>query len=338
VSEEPPAATASSSDDRRVPTYRGDLQADGLGRTLMHEHLFVRDPELEWTLGDMGWDRATAIERAVTGLTDLHASGISTVVDMTVIGLGRDVRLVAQVAQRVPVHIVAATGCYTADALPLYFQHRGPDRLLGGPEPLVELFIREIDTGIAGTAVRAGIIKVRSGEAGLVGDVGRVWTAAAVAHQETGVAVSTHADPARHDGLEQQAFLERHGVSAARIIIGHAGDTSDVEHLRAIMDRGSTIGLDRFGMEHVTSDAARIETLTTLLGLGYADRMVLSQDAAFFSHVTPPDWRARHTPTWDIHHLERRILPQLRQRGVSEAELDLLLVANPRRLLARGRA
>ena len=99
------------------------------------------------------------------------------------------------------------------------------------------------------------------------------------------------------------------------------------------MDNGSTIGMDRFGMEHTLSDERRIDTVVTLADLGYADRIVLSQDAALFSHVTPPSWRAANAPSWTMDHLPRRILPVLRQRGVSDDDLDRMLVANPRRLL-----
>ena len=83
------------------------------------------------------------------------------------------------------------------------------------------------------------------------------------------------------------------------------------------MDNGSTIGMDRFGMEHTLSDERRIDTVVALADLGYADRMILSHDAAFFSHVTPPSWRAANAPSWTMDHLSRRILPVLRQRGVS---------------------
>ena len=153
----PREADGSPSD---IQTYRGPVEAGSLGMTLMHEHIFVRDPEVERDNAGLGWDAADAVERAVAGLTELHRLGVGTVVDLTVMGLGRDVGLVGAVAERVPVNLVAATGCYSAEALPLYYRHRGPGRLLGGPDPLIELFLRDITEGIAGTQVRAGIVKV----------------------------------------------------------------------------------------------------------------------------------------------------------------------------------
>lgn len=317
----------------QVQTYRGPTEPGGLGVTLLHEHVFVRDPELERNLPGGEWDEGEAIGRAIRELTALHALGIRTIVDLTVPGLGRDVRAVAAVAKQVPLHIVAATGWYTRSSLPLYFQLRGPGRPLGGPDELAELFVHDIQVGIAGSAVRAGMLKVVTDEEGVTDDIARIMRAAAVAHAATGVTITTHSNPGRRTGLDQQRFLRSCGVPLDRVIIGHSGDTDDLDYLRALMDEGSTIGMDRFGMEHVLPDDRRVRTVLELLRLGYADRMILSHDAAVFSHVTPPSWRARNAPRWSMESIPRRILPLLREGGASGAEIDQMLVANPRRLL-----
>lgn len=320
-----------------VDTFRGPLDSAGLGVTLMHEHVFVRNPELEVNMPDGEWDRAAAIETAVDGLTALYERGIRTVVDLTVPGLGRDARLVAEVAERVPVNIVAATGWYTPDVLPLYFRFHGPGRSIDRTDPLIDLFVRDIRHGIAGGEVRAAVLKVMTGIEGVTPDAARIMSAAAVAHRETGVTITTHSDPASRNGLEQQAFLVEKGVAAERIVIGHCGDSEDLDYLRALMDNGSTIGMDRFGMEHVLPDARRVRTVAALLELGYVHRMVLSQDAAFYSHITPPSWRARAAPNWRMDTISRRILPMLREAGVSSDEITQMMVGNPRRLLEKHR-
>lgn len=316
-----------------VDTFRGSVDPDRLGATLIHEHIFVRNPELELNLPDREWDPATAVEAAVEGLTDLYERGIRTVVDLTVPGLGRDVQLVARVAERVPVNLVASTGWYTSNVLPLYFRHHGPDRMIDRVDPLIDLFVRDIREGIAGGKVRAGMLKVVTDEQGLTEDVTRVMSAAAVAHQETGVTITTHSHPASRNGLAQQAFLNERGVVPERIIIGHSGDCEDLDYLRELMDKGSTIGMDRFGMEHVLSDELRVRTVVALLDLGYADRMVLSHDAAFYSHVTPPSWRSRSAPKWRMDTISERIIPMLRDAGVSSDDIAQMMVVNPRRLL-----
>lgn len=319
-----------------IETFRGPVDSDRLGPTLLHEHVFVRNPELEVNLPDDEWDAEQAVATAVRGFKDLHELAIDTVVDLTVPGLGRDVRLVAQVAERVPVNLIAATGWYTSNVLPTYFRFHGPGLTIDRADPLVSLFVRDITEGIGGGDVRAGMIKVVTDKEGLTPDVERVMSAAAIAHRETGVSITTHSHPPSRNGLDQQAFLGERGVPADRIIIGHSGDTTDLDYLRELMDRGSTIGMDRFGMEHVLSDEERVRTVVSLLELGYGDRMVLSHDAAFYSHITPPSWRATSAPHWKMDTISRRILPMLRAAGVSSDELAQLLVANPRRLLERS--
>jgi phosphotriesterase-related protein len=217
--------------------------------------------------------------------------------------------------------------------LPLYVQIRGPGRPIDGPDELAELFIRDIEAGIAGTTIRAAMIKVVTTAAGMTDDVAWIMGAAAEAHRATGVPITTHSDPASRNGLDQQRFLRARGVPLERVVIGHSGDTEDLDYLRTLMDEGSTIGMDRFGMEHVLPDAKRVQAVLTLLRLGYADRMVLSHDAAIFSHVTPPSWRAREAPGWHMETIPRRIVPLLQEGGATDAELDQMLVVNPRRLL-----
>lgn len=318
-----------------VQTYLGAIDSADLGLTLIHEHLFVRNFELERNYPDPEWGEREALESAVRALAALHDLGVRTIVDLTVPGLGRDVDLIAALARRVPVHLIASTGYYTSDVLPVFFQFHGPGRVVDRADPLVDFFVRDIEEGIAGSGVRAAMLKVMTDRAGFTDDVLRVMDAAAIAHARTGVTITTHSHPGSRNGLRQQMLLRERGVPSERVIIGHSGDTDDLGYLMELMDNGSTIGMDRFGMEHVLPDAARVDTVLALLRRGYADRLVLSHDAAFFSHVTPPSWRSREAPNWHMENLPRRVIPMLREGGASEADLEQMLVSNPRRLLER---
>lgn len=320
-----------------VQTFLGPVPAAELGSTLIHEHVFVGHPELDANFPHPEWDEARLIEEAVAGLDRLWELGVRTVVDLTVLGLGRDVRRVLKVARRTRVNLVAATGYYTADVLPAFFSTHGPGRLVGGPDPLEEYFLRDIQEGIAGTAVRAAVLKVVTDRPGITEDVRRVMTAAAAAHRATGVPVMTHTHAPSENGRDQLRFFTDHGVPAERLVIGHCGDSEDLDYLRELMDAGATIGMDRFGMEHVLPDERRTATVLALLREGYADRMVLSHDAAFFSRVTPPSWRAVHTPHWHMENLHTRILPRLLQQGATREDLVQMLVRNPARLLEPAR-
>ena len=317
-----------------VQTFRGPVPAEGLGTTLIHEHVFVGHPELDLNLPHPEWNEDDAVETAVAGLERLWALGVRTVVDLTVPGLGRDVARVARVAERARVQLVASTGYYTPDVLPAYFHTHGPGRLVGGPDPLLELFLRDITEGIAGTAVRAGMLKVVTDEPGLTPDVRRVMEAAATAQRRTGVPITTHTHAPSRNGRDQLRFFLDRGVTADRLVIGHCGDSQDLDYLRELMDAGATIGMDRFGMEHVLPDDARVATVLSLLEGGYADRMVLSQDAAFFSRVTPPSWRAVHAPHWTMDNISRRIVPRLLEQGATDDQVHQLMVLNPARVLS----
>jgi phosphotriesterase-related protein len=316
-----------------VQTFSGPAAPADLGTTLIHEHVFVGHPELDLDLPHPEWCEDVAIETAVAGLDRLWELGVRTVVDLTVLGLGRDVARVLRVADRVRVRLVASTGYYTSDVLPAYFDTHGPGRLVGGPEPLLELFLRDIEVGIADSGVRAGMLKVVTGHQGMTPDVRRVMEAAAAAHLRTGVPITTHTHAPSRNGRGQLAFFVERGVAPERLVIGHCGDSEDLDYLRELMDAGATIGMDRFGMEHVLPDAARIATVQALLREGYADRMVLSHDAAYFSRVTPPSWRAAHAPHWHMENISRRILPALLAGGATEDQLHQMMVRNPARIL-----
>lgn len=316
-----------------IPTFTGDVSGVELGTTLIHEHVFVVHPELDVNMPHPEWDEDAAIDAAVAGFERLRALGVDTVVDLTVLGHGRDVRRVAHVAERTSINLIAATGYYTADVLPHFFRTHGPDGFVGGPDPLTEVFLRDIRSGIGGTRIRAAMLKVATDSDGFTPDLEKVWRAAATAHRETGVPITTHTHAPTRGGLDQQRMLRSLGVELDRVVIGHAGDSEDLDYLRRLAGEGSYLGFDRFGMEHMASDEQRVRTLLTLLEEGLAPQIVLSHDAAFFSRMTPPSWRARAVPHWHMENLHRRILPRLRGEGVSEDLIHTMMVDNPRRIL-----
>ena len=150
----------------QVSTVQGPVDGAALGSTLMHEHIFVLSPEIEKTTEE--WDEAAQQGRAVLKLRELKQRGIDTLVDLTVIGLGRYIPRVAAIAAQVPeINVVVATGVYTYNEVPMFFHFRGPGTVLGGSEPMVDLFVREIHEGIGETGVRPGILKCATDRPGL---------------------------------------------------------------------------------------------------------------------------------------------------------------------------
>jgi phosphotriesterase-related protein len=306
-----------------VATMTGPIDADDLGPTLMHEHVFIRSPGVFEAWPHL-WDPAAEISRAIDALSALAAAGIRTLVDLTTVDLGRDVGMVREVASAVDVNIIMATGVWRAP--PLYFERGSPDRL-------ADLFVKDIEEGMAGTSWRAGVIKLAT-EPSVDTANERLLTAGARAHRRTGVPISTHSYAPSRSGLAQQDVFEREDVDLTRVVIGHSGDSDDLSYLRTLMDRGSYIGMDRFGLPQFLPDERRIDTVARLCADGYAGQMVLSHDANCFMDTTPEAYKQRHLPDWHFLYLSQTILPALRARGVSEADLTTMMVDNPRRILS----
>jgi phosphotriesterase-related protein len=279
------------------------------------------------------WDEELRVNDAVTKLARLKHVGITSIVDPTVIGLGRYIPRVQEVAAQLDLNIVVATGLYTYNDLPFFFRFRpGPGALLDGPESMVPMFVQDITEGIAGTGVKAGILKCATDELGLTPGVERVLRACARAHRETGVPITTHTDVAHHRGRDQQRVFAEEGVDLSRVVIGHSGDSDDLDYLRELMDNGSTIGMDRFGIDALAPFEQRVRVVADLCEQGYADRMVLAHDAACFMDWFEEGMREAVMPNWHYTHISEDVLPALRERGVTDDQIDQMLVSNPQRL------
>jgi len=321
-----------------IPTLSGPLEPERLGRTLMHEHVVVGDHELMRTFPQAySIDRDAMIESAARRLDALVDDGIDTIVDMTVLGLGRDVGLTAEVAARTRMQIVAATGAYVLRDLPPTLQLRGPGRTaFGGPDPLVELFVRDLTEGMEGTTIRAAVLKCTVDRFGMTKDCERLTRAVAAAHRQTGALISTHSNAAHRTGLDQQRVLAEEGVALERVLIGHCGDTADLDYLRQLLDAGSSIGLDRFGLDFFLAHEQRLDVVAALVGEGYADRLVLSHDASCHHVGYTHEEMAAIAPRHDMSLISRQVVPALLERGIDEKAVRAMLVDNPRRLLSAG--
>jgi phosphotriesterase-related protein len=318
-----------------VETVRGPVDAADLGTTLMHEHVFVLTPDLLANYGHEYWDEELRVADAVDKLTRLRALGVRTIVDPTVVGLGRYLPRVARVNAEVDINIVAATGLYTFDELPRQLQSRGPGSLLGGEEPMTGMFLRDVREGIGGTDVKAAFLKGVVEEKGLTPDQTRIHRALAATHRETGVPITVHTNSEHETGRLVLDFYEAEGVDLTKVVVGHAGDSNDLDYLRALADRGATLGCDRFGLDRYNTTDRRVATVAALCAEGYADRIVLSHDAScyidFYAGAEAQRTLYAAAPDWHYEHITRDVLPALREAGVSDAQLTTMLVDNPRR-------
>jgi len=315
-----------------IHAVTGPIGVDALGTTLMHEHLMVGYP---------GWQAEAATDRAlrrehvarcVERMQELRGHGLRTLVDPCPIDLGRDVELMAEVAQASGVQIVCATGLYKEDeGAGAYFkfrQHWGD--ALG---EMTDLFVRELTDGIDETGIRAGVIKVATGHGRITPYEETVLRAAGRAHRATGAPITTHTDQGTM-GPAQLDVLASEGVDPQRVVVGHSCGSSDVHYHLEMLDRGAMLGFDRFGLEILHPDRERLAVLIGLLGIGFERQLVLSHDTVWCWRGRPPKLPADLLPHWKPTYVFETIVPHLRAAGVSDEKIHTMLVENPRRYFA----
>ena len=318
----------------QVQTVRGPVDTADLGQVLMHEHVFVLTADVQQNYPEEWGSEDQRVADAVDKLTALAATGVRTIVDPTVVGLGRYIPRIQRIAEQVDLNIVVATGCYTYQDVPFFFHHRGPalNAALGAevPDPMVDMFVRDVEEGIAGTGVQAAFLKCAIDAPGLTPGVERVMRAVAQAHHRTGVPITVHTHPGTRQGLTVQKVLAEEGIDPRRVVLGHSGDTTDVDHLSELADAGFVLGMDRFGINLDTTFEARADTVVEMCRRGYAGSMVLSQDASCYIDWVDPGVMAMLTQ-WRYTHIHEEVLPYLREHGVTDEQIETMLVENPRR-------
>jgi phosphotriesterase-related protein len=302
----------------------GPIDTADLGFTLMHEHILIANWSMRQAFAD--WvDTEQVIEHASRELSSAKELGVRTVVDLTPINIGRDIRVIREVAERAQLQVIAATGLYYTEE---------PWLEAWPADKLVEWLIRDLTDGIQGTDVKAGIVKCATNHAGVTPTNRKLLQVAARLHRQSGVPISTHTAVENRSGLAQQDVFEEEGVALERVVIGHCGDSEDLEYLEAILERGSFIGMDRFGLDMILPTEKRIATIAELCRRGRADQMVLSHDACCHIDFFPATHAelAAGVPNWNFRHIPEDVVPALGKAGVSEAEIRAMTVDNPRRI------
>ena len=324
-----------------VESVRGPVELDRLGQTLMHEHVFVLSTEHVQNYGSDWWDEEARVADAITKLDALYAKGIRTIVDPTVWGLGRYIPRIQRIATQTPVNIIVATGLYVYEELPQQYAYRGPGLLIDIPEPMVTDFSRDITEGIGDTGVKAAFLKCCMETAEPTPDVERIARAIARTHLQTGAPITVHTSGPHQGGRAAVRIFTEEGVDLSKVVIGHAGDSNDLDYLTELADAGVLLGMDRFGLDLFNPGAERIKTIAALAARGYAASMVLSHDANCFIDyfgAAHDEVRAAASPNWHYEHISDDVLPALLEAGVTQAQIDTMMVENPVRYFTRGGA
>ncbi len=322
-----------------VNTVTGEIPVRALGRTLMHEHLFIAFGGAEFD-PMARFDRAGFIEEAVRRLAELReAHGVKSLVDPCPIELGRDAGMLKEISEKSGVHIVCTTGFYFEEmGLPPYWRARTT-------EEIAELYIREITHGIGETGIRAGAIKVATGAPVITELEKKFLAAACLAQRASGVPIITHTQ----DGVgapEQQRLFADGGVAAHRCLIGHCCGNADPAYHRRVVDGGSYIGFDRIGILRLQPDEVRADNLAKLVRDGFRAQIMMSQDrhcgwlGKLQRQVTGEEQarmdalRAQGKWPPPYTYMFTDFMPMLKARGVSEADIAVMLDDNPRRIFS----
>jgi phosphotriesterase-related protein len=315
-----------------VQTTAGVIDSSELGKTLIHEHFRGRDEAIahQWPhVYDEDEEWNASIEQA----NAVKEHGVTTIVEPTAMMLGRNVPLLQRIAEETGLNIVACTGIYSYDHLPHFFANRDADAM-------ADLFVHDIEQGIQGTDVKAAFIKCAADEPGVTENIEKIHRAAARASLRTGAPIMAHSRPASNTGPRQVEIFLEEGVAPEKIQIAHTGDTDDLDYIHGLLDKGVYIGLDRFGLPMFLPTEPRIRTALTLLEEGHVERMFLSCD-----FVVALDWFPAEAEEqliaagvveedWSMTLLFERIIPALKEGGMTDEQLDTMLVANPARWLS----
>ncbi|MDA0365676.1 MAG: hypothetical protein O3B31_03240 [Chloroflexi bacterium] len=303
-----------------VQTIRGPIESSALGVTLSHEHMGPGAAGMERIPGL--FDEEFVLKADLAALAKARAAGIQSIIDLTPFDLGRQISLFAKIADADPgVNIVCATGVYRW--VPFYFMGADVDAI-------AEHFLREIQDGIEGTGIRAGIIKLawdleyRLDEGGAFSPRGlleKTARAAARAAKAGGVPISCHTRAVDRLGEPLLDIFTDEGLDLRAVTIGHTNDSQDLDYITGLAKRGATVGLDRFSQAAEDYVAQRAGIALALAQAGYAAQTSLGHDAAplmFLGFTRPPN-----EDCWLL--VPEVEVPWLRAHGATEAQIDAML-------------
>jgi len=336
-----------------IRTVLGDIEPADAGVTLTHEHVRYAYQGCEFDHNNV-WDLDSVADDVGRTVRDMvREFGIRTMVDLTPPDIGRHPELLAEVSRRSGANIIATTGFYAERmGIGFYWRRKSTDYI-------AETIVRDLTEGMVYdnklTPYRAGVIKVASGGMGetpveangrRIGPIEeRVMRAAARAQKKTGAPIGTHTQPADYGstnpGIEMLDILEEEGADPGKVMLGHVFIKPRFEQLKELCERGAVLQVDHIGIPWMHDSAEELDeemavAICRLADLGYLGQLVFSYDR-FFSHgrgpVTEeePDQDNTRVP---ISYLFNSFAPRLAKKGFGRAELNKVLVDNPRRILA----
>jgi len=305
---------------------------------LPHEHICATSPGFWQAWPEFFGGRASFVDKVVGKLKAARDGGVDTIVDVTPVDVGRDIRLLEEVSRKSGMQIIACTGHWLSPSLSMEIRT---------VQELTDFFVLEIERGIDGTEIKPGVIKVATDREGVTPFLEKALRAAARASKATGVPVTTHTYAAGRIGEKQAEIFENEGLDPAMVCLGHCDDTDDLSYLRGLAKRGYTIGMDHltWGVGDTSGATTgplswqrRAQCIKTLVDDGFADKIFLSNDWYFGISIVPAGFmneKERMNPD-GILFANRKVIPYLKQIGVADQKIRMMTVENPRRFFGGG--
>lgn len=315
-----------------VNTASGTIQARQLGLTLMHEHTVIGYPGWDKDAAELRFDLSALAGIVTEKLLEAKKYGVCTVVDATPDDLGRNAELNKIISGETGLNIICSTGKYmNTDPLPFQLSSGASAEMV---DVLFDTFMQDLTAGIHDTGIKAGVIKVATGNSRISPYEEAALKAAAKAQKATGVPIITHTQEGTM-GPQQASLLIAEGADPQKVVIGHMCGNADLSYQLAVLDQGVSVNFDRWGLDILFPDDLRKATLIKLLKSGLAGQIVLSHDHIahwLIRQAEVPEYIRELIVNWSYTHLFRNILPSLKQAGVTEEQINQMLVINPQKI------
>ena len=297
----------------KIQSILGPIDTADLGQTLIHEHVTCADWSMRMNFGRKFFDHDTVVELAKKAFAPVQAMGVKTIVDGTPVNLGRDLDLIRDVAIATGLNIVASAG--------FYFQE--------------EPWLQERDAGelydlLYEDAAQCGIMKCAVERSGLTPLMTKLLTVTGQVAAARDIPVFCHTASPAGVGIAAYELLGQY-VPAHRIVLGHTGDSTDRNYLKAAAETGCYLGFDRFGYCGRDNPVQTLaDNILYLCSLGYRDRIMLSHDGAAYLGFWD-SWEKSKTQVTDFTVVHTQAVPLLKAGGLTDGDVNEILVGNPRR-------
>ena len=332
-------------------TVTGTMAAADMGITLMHEHVLVdcrswwRGPDSGAServatgpvdvsvIGELRMDPFASLDNCVMDDGDAAAEELAlyrdlggrTVVDTSGPGNGRDPRALRGISESTGLQIIMGSG--------FYLEGSHPDRLAGmSVADVADEIVRDATEGVGDTGVRSGLI----GEIGVSKDFTeserKSLRGAARAQVRTGLPLSIHLPGWFRLGNEVLDIVAEEGADVSHTVLGHMNPSgADFDYQASVAERGAFIEYDMVGMDYYyadqgaqcPSDEENAANIARLVESGYGDKVLISQDVFLKMMLT-------RNGGWGFGYILRHFVPRLRRHGLSQEQIDTILVGNPR--------